>query len=638
MQILDLLLYLILFPLIAALFLLVERRDTGRKYITWLSAVVIGIVSLVVLVLGFNSGTLLFSSGSETIGQIMFIAEMILAAFILYLGIRNRKSIAVVLILVQAGLLILFETGMAGGLRVENNLFIDQFSIIMALIVGIIGTLICVYAVGYMETYHNRHKEVRDRRHIFFAILFLFLSAMFGLVFSNNLVWIFFFWEITTICSFLLIGYAESEESTNNAFLALSMNLLGGIAFIAALMWLVHIDPSGKFLDLSYLLTTGKAIALVPAILICFAGITKAALMPFSSWLVGAMVAPTPVSALLHSSTMVKAGVYIIVKFAPVLSGTTEGLIIALVGGMTFAIASFIAISQNNAKKVLAYSTIANLGLIVACAGVGTYNLMWVAILLIIFHAIAKSLLFLCVGTVENRIGSRNIEDMGGLIVRMPKIAVMMFIGMAGMFLAPFGMVISKWAAIEAFITAPFGLIFIAILAFGGSATVFFWSKWMGKIISVMRNQEVVEDTVKKEKWIVLYILSGLVVIVCLIFPLISSVLIEPYVLNIYGETTRLAQANLTIMLMMLCLLMIMPFSMLVYGKSSQPLVPPYMGGRPIDDAMHFHGSLGISREVVLSNYYLEKTFGEERLFMIGVSLCWGLLLIAMIILLGVIL
>jgi ech hydrogenase subunit A len=263
---------------------------------------------------------------------------------------------------------------------------------------------------------------------------------------------------------------------------------------------------------------------------------------------------------------------------------------------------------------------------------------MWVAILLIIFHAIAKSLLFLCVGTVENRIGSRNIEDMGGLIVRMPKIAIMMFIGMAGMFLAPFGMVISKWAAIEAFIIAPFGLIFIAILAFGGSATVFFWSKWMGKIISVMRDQTVIEDTVKKEKWAVLYILTGLVVVVCLIFPLISSVLIEPFVLNIYGQTARLAQANLTIMIMMLCLLMIMPFSMLFYGKGTQPPATPYMGGRPMNDTMHFAGSMGVSRELVLSNYYLEKTFGEERLFMIGASLCWGLLLIAGILLLGVIL
>jgi ech hydrogenase subunit A len=505
------------------------------------------------------------------------------------------------------------------------------------MIIGIIGSLICVYSVGYMKTYQLQHKEVPDRRGFFFAILFVFLAAMFGLVFSNNLMWVFFFWEITTICSFLLIGYSKTEEATTNSFLALSMNLLGGVAFIAAIIYLVMSDPSGKLLSLNYLLASSKAVALVPAVLICFAGITKAALMPFSSWLVGAMVAPTPVSALLHSSTMVKAGVYIIVRFAPVLSGTTEGLIIALVGGLTFLLASCMAISQHNAKKVLAYSTIANLGLIVACAGVGTYNLMWVAILLIIFHAIAKSLLFLCVGTIEQRIGSRDIEDMGGLIVRMPKIAIMMFIGMAGMFLAPFGMVISKWAAIEAFIIAPFGLIFIAILAFGGSVTVFFWCKWMGKIISVMRNQTVIEGTGKKEDYGVLYILTGLVVVVCLIFPLISSTLIEPFVLNIYGQTTRLAQANLTIMVMMLCLLMIMPFSMLFYRKGVTPATP-YMGGVPMNDPMHYAGSMGVSRELVLSNYYLEKTFGEERLFMVGAAVCWALLLVAGILLLGVIL
>jgi ech hydrogenase subunit A len=636
-QILQLLLFLILFPLIAAFFLFIVRKDVERSWIVQLSAIVIGIVSLLVLVLGFDKGTLIYTVASEPVSRIMFFIEIILAAFILYLGVKHRKSLTAVLILLQAGLLIWFETSLAGQLHVENNLFIDQFSIIMALIIGIIGSLICVYSVGYMKTYHHHHKEIRDRRGIFFGLLFIFLAAMFGLVFSNNLLWVLFFWEITTICSFLLIGYSETEEATNNSFLALSMNLLGGVAFMAAIIYLAIADPSGKLLGLNYLLTTGKAIALVPAVLICFAGITKAALMPFSSWLVGAMVAPTPVSALLHSSTMVKAGVYVIVRFAPVLSGTTEGLIIALLGGTTFALASFMAISQNNAKKVLAYSTIANLGLIVACAGVGTYQLMWVAVLLIIFHAIAKSLLFLCVGTVENRIGSRNIEDMGGLIVRMPKIAIMMFIGMAGMFLAPFGMVISKWAAIEAFIVAPFGLIFIAILAFGGSATVFFWSKWMGKIISVMRDQKVVEDTVAKEKWAVLYILTGLVVVVCLIFPLISSVLIEPFILNIYGQTAHLAQANLTIMLMMLCLLMIMPFSMLFYRKGAEN-APPYMAGRPVDDHMRFAGSMGVSRELVLSNYYMEKLFGEERLFMIGASLCWGLLLFAGIMLLGVIL
>ncbi len=630
------LVFLIGFPVIVALLMLLVK-DKIRNYIVIISAIALGIASLYLLIIYFNKNTVFFDIPFEPTSKIMFIIEILLAVYILYLGITFKKYFTVALILLQAGLLLFLEMGLIPGIEPVNNLFIDQLSIIMAMIIGIIGSLICVYALGYMETYHNRHADIKDRRKLFFFILFIFLSAMFGIVFSNNLIWVFFFWEITTICSFVLIGYSRTPEATNNAFLALSMNLLGGVAFIAALIYIAIMDPSGKLFGLDSLISSGYALAIVPAVLICFAGITKAALMPFSSWLVGAMVAPTPVSALLHSSTMVKAGVYIIVRFAPVLALTTEGFIIAMVGAVTFLLASGIAISQSNAKKVLAYSTIANLGLIVACAGVGTYNLMWVAILLIIFHAIAKSLLFLCVGTVENRIGSKNIEDMGGLIVRMPKIAMMMFIGMAGMFLAPFGMVISKWAAIEAFITAPFGLIFIAILAFGGSFTVFYWSKWMGKIISVMRHQEVVEDTVKKEKWAVLYILTGLVVGVCLAFPLISTYLIEPFIMNIYGVTTRLSQANFAIMIMMICLLLIMPFSMLFYRTGSKH-VSPYMGGRTMESEMRFSGTFGTMRELSLSNYYMEKYFGEDKVFYIGTLLCWGLLLIAGIILAGVVL
>ena len=634
------LLFLIAFPLIIAILLLISPRERIRNVLVTSSALIIGLASLYLLYFYFNKNTVLFDFPSEPAGTIMVIIELLLAVYILYLGIKYRKTLTVALILLQAGLLIWFELGLKPVMHPANNLFIDQLSIIMALIIGIIGSLICVYSLGYMKTYHSHHAEIRDRRSMFFFIMFVFISAMFGLVFSNNLMWVFFFWEITTICSFVLIGYSETEEATNNAFLALSMNLLGGVAFIGALVFLALSDPSGNSLMLDSLVKSGHVIALFPAVLISFAGITKSALMPFSSWLVGAMVAPTPVSALLHSSTMVKAGVYIILRFAPVLSGTTEGLIIGLIGGITFLLASFIAISQTNAKKVLAYSTIANLGLIVACAGVGTYNLMWVAILLIIFHALAKSLLFLCVGTVEHRIGSRDIEDMSGLIVRMPKIAIMMFIGMAGMFLAPFGMVISKWAAFEAFIVAPFGLIFVAILAFGGSATVFYWSKWMGKIISVTRQPEiaeVVEDTVSKEKWAVLYILTALVIIAALIFPLISSVLIEPFVMNIYGETTRLPLANLTIMILMLGLLMFMPFTMFFY-RSAPKHTGPYMCGRPTEGNNVFAGSMGISHDVVLSNYYLTRYFGEDRLFMVGAALCWGLLLFAGTLLVGVVL
>jgi len=637
-QIVQLLIYLILFPLIAAVFLLFAKKSVERSWIVKISALAIGVVSLYLLVAGFDKGLITYTISGRIFDLAMLVIELVIAVYLLWLGLRHRKYSVVILVLIQAALLLWFEATYGHTIvELPNNLFFDQFSIIMALIIGIIGSLICVYALGYMETYHEHHKDIADRRGMFFFWMFVFLSAMFGLVFSNNLMWILFFWEITTFCSFILIGYSQTAEATNNAFLALAMNMLGGVAFVAALIYITTIDPSGRLLDLGALINSGYAVAIVPAVLICFAGLTKAAQMPFSSWLVGAMVAPTPVSALLHSSTMVKAGVYIIVRFAPVLTGTTEGMMIAMVGGVTFLLTSCMAISQSNAKKVLAYSTIANLGLVVACAGVGTYNLMWVAILLIIFHAIAKSLLFLCVGTVEHRIGSRDIEDMGGLIERMPKLAIMMFIGMAGMFLAPFGMIISKWAAIEAFIQAPFGLIFIIILAFGGSATLFFWSKWMGKIISVMRHQENLESSIKSEKWTVLWILTGLVVVVALIFPLISSALIEPFIMQIYGHTTRLAEANITIMLLMMGLLIIMPFSMLFQSKTPK-MAPPYMGGMTTEGGMRYTGSAGVSRNLVLSNYYLRNYFGEERLFMPGTLACWGLILIAFIMVVGVVL
>ncbi len=619
--------FLILFPVAIAAVLLLVSNDTWRRPVVYAGATVIGAASLYLLFITPEAGPEFFPVSFEPISGLMFWAEMAIAAFLVYLSVRYKKYLALFLVVAQAALLAYFEMTAAHGVHSVPTLFIDQLSLIMALIIGIIGSLICVYALGYMATYQEHHPDVKDRRRSFFFLVFFFLSSMFGLVFSNYLPWVFFFWELTTLCSFLLIGYSGTGEAVNNAFLALNMNLVGGIAFVGALLYLSFVSPGGELLEISTLIQSGHAVALVPAVLIAFAGITKAALMPFSAWLVGAMVAPTPVSALLHSSTMVKAGVYIIVRFAPVLTGTMEGLIIALVGGFTFLLASAIAISQSNAKKVLAYSTIANLGLIVACAGVGTYKLVWAAILLIIFHAIAKSLLFLCVGTVEHRIGSKDIEDMTGLIVRMPRVAVMMFIGIAGMFLAPFGMLISKWAAIEAFIEAQFGLIFVAILAFGGSITVLFWSKWMGKIISVCPVALKVENGIQKEKWIALSILTAMTVFICLAFPVVSSHLIEPFVLSVYGQTARLSQDNIMIMAMMLFLLMIMPFSLLWFRKEKN-IVPPYMAGRPTSPDLHFLGSMGVRRQVGLGNYYFEEVFGERRLFMAGTALCFGLILL----------
>ena len=491
------------------------------------------------------------------------------------------------------------------------------------MIIGIIGSLICVYALGYMKDFHEHHKELQDRRNVFFFIMFVFLSAMFGLVFSNNLLWVYFFWEITTLCSFLLIGYTKTEEATKNAFTALWMNLLGGVAFAVAILYLA--SQGGGIMGLNEVLASGKAIVLIPVVLIGFAGLTKAAQLPFSSWLVGAMVAPTPVSALLHSSTMVKAGVYIVVRLAPIFQATFSGYVLAFIGALTFLLASGIAISQSNAKRVLAYSTIANLGLIVACAGIGTYEAIWAAILLIIFHAISKSLLFLSVGTVEHKIESRDIEDMNGLVMRMPRIAAMMVIGIAGMFLAPFGMLISKWAAIQAFIDAPYGFVFVIILAFGSALTLFFWAKWMGRLLVVTPEQENLETRIDSNIWIALISLAGLTAITCFIFPAISSTLIEPFLLQNYGNVTQLSQDNIIIMIMMLFMIVLLPLSILLPRHKHRHLTP-YMGGMTTNADMSFYGAIGLKRDMKLSNYYINSWFGEVKLQTLGIYLCTGLI------------
>ncbi len=614
----QLLLFLILFPLITAFFMLAVRRDAERGWIVKLSALAIGAVTVLLLLTQFNQGTLYYGFDAEAVNLLMFVLEMAITVIILGFAIRFRNYLVIALTLAETALIIWFESVATPAVAVKSPLFIDQFSIIMALIVGIIGSLICVYSLGYMRHFYQHHTGIPDRTTTFFLIIFVFISAMFGLVFSNSLIWVFFFWEVTTLCSFLLIGFTKTEEATKNAFTALWMNLLGGIAFAAAIVYLTY-QPAGM-LGLDQVLVSGKALVLIPAALIGFAGLTKAAQMPFSSWLVGAMVAPTPVSALLHSSTMVKAGVYILVRFAPVFQGTTIGYSLAFVGAFTFLVASGIAISQTNAKRVLAYSTIANLGLVVACAGIGTYEAIWAAILLIIFHAISKSLMFLAVGTVEHRIKSREIEDMNGLIVRMPRIAAMMVIGIAGMFLAPFGMLISKWAAIQAFIDAPFGLVFVVILIFGSALTLFFWAKWMGKLLMITPDTENVEGAVDKNEWVALVSLSGLTAVTCFIFPVISAILIEPFLLANYGSTAQLSQDNIIIMVMMMFLIVLLPLSILLPHRKHRNL-PPYMGGIVTTRDMHFQSSLGVKTEMRLSNYYVSSWFGEAKLAMAGICL-----------------
>ncbi|MRR33563.1 NADH-quinone oxidoreductase subunit L [bacterium] len=621
------LIFLILFPLVISLLaLLLPRGLPSKKVIGTIANAVLCAVPIYLLVATLDQGPSYFRMESDLINIAMLVLEVLIGAYIIYLSIRAKRYLPIILVVIQVVTMLAFEFSYGHSIQVEHSLFLDKFSIIMALIVGIIGSAICLYGFGYMPEYHEHHPEVKDRRNYFAFLMYLFLSAMFGIIFSNNIMWLFFFWEVTTLCSFLLIGYRDDKASRDSAFRALNMNLIGGVVFAFGI---VYLFLSSATMELDKLLQLDQGLVLIPAVCFAFAGLAKSAQFPFSSWLTGAMVAPTPVSALLHSSTMVKAGVYLILRVSPVMENTVAAQMLTLIGGVSFIVTAMIAISQTNAKKVLAYSTISNLGLIVACAGVNTDAAVWSALLLIIFHAVAKSLLFLCVGIIEYKLGSRDIEDMDFLIMRLPKLTAVMMIGMAGMFLAPFGMIISKFVTLKAFInTNPAMAI---ILAYGSAATLFFWTKWMGKIISIRHGEhEVMEHQVSNWEWTTLGTLAVATVAVCLAFPFISFHVIDPYLMEVFHKVPVVDTFNILIVfVIMVGLLIILPLGLFYYAFANKNYkrVGTYLGGGNISN-ITFEGAMEAAQPIQMKNYYLEKYFGEERLFYIGVFVSLTLIFI----------
>ena len=459
---------------------------------------------------------------------------------------------------------------------------------------------------------------------------------MFGLVFSNNLIWLYFFWEITTLCSFMLIGYTKSPEAVANSFRALWMNLLGGLGFAVAI---VYSCLELKTIDLNTLveISPENAKLLVPVALLAFAGITKSAQMPFSQWLLGAMVAPTPTSALLHSATMVKAGVYLLIRLAPVFTGNTVGLMVIMIGGFTFFATSLLAISQSDAKKVLAYSTISNLGLITACAGVGTHESVWAAVLLMIFHAVSKSLMFLSVGAVELNLGSRNIEDMHGLIVKLPELALVLTIGIAGMFLAPFGMLVSKWAALKSFVDSN-NVLLIMFLVYGSASTLFYWTKWLSGLMAVHHNSERLQNTTRRTEWFSLGSLAAAMIVLCLLFPVISIFFIEPFLFEMFRQPVPqiISDGNYKIMTFMLTMIAVFPFAVrfLTFDKKEK-MVMSYMAGINCGDDREFVDSFGKNKRQYLSNWYMENIFGENKLLKPSIAISAAFMVTVFIIAVG---
>lgn len=600
----------------AALGCMVLRQEKARAFLVGVTGMILIVCSILLFWQGHGSAVPEFMSSTKFTTSIQ-LADFLVLGLILFFGIKFKNWIISGLSLVQAALLAYFEyVVLKGGHASSAGLFADNLSLIMVLLISIAGSLIVFYALPYMAHHEEHLKLEKSRQPRFFALLFLFIGAMNALVLVNDLMLFYFFFEITTLCSFLLIGHDKTDEAKKNSITALWINSLGGFALLSGIVW---IYAGLHTLDIQAVIAQSKGLEamLIPLGLLCVAGFTKAAQMPFQKWLLGAMVAPTPTSALLHSSTMVKAGVYLVIRFAPAFEGTLLSLGVALCGAFTFLSAAALAIGQSNGKKVLAYSTISNLGLILACAGINTHAAITAAILLVIFHAVSKALLFLCMGSIEQHIGSRDIEDMRGLFGQMPKTAMIITLGILTMILPPFGMLLGKWMAIQ---SAAGNLFTILMLALGSALTVVYWARWAGILMGSEFKGEPKAEHLPMAARVPLLVLLTAAVGLSMAAPFIYSKMILTDLSGSGAYTVIngiMSNASGSFAVIPLFLISISVFLFALYKSRSGKITvisEPYMSGINGTENGTYVGPMNKITGHIQSNYYLSAFFGEERL------------------------
>ncbi|WP_417582715.1 monovalent cation/H+ antiporter subunit A [Nitrincola sp.] len=314
-------------------------------------------------------------------------------------------------------------------LGLELAFRLDGLALLFCLLILGIGLLIILYARYYLSS--------EDSMSRFYAYLILFMTAMVGIVTANNLIQLWLFWELTSISSFLLISFwNHKSEARKGARMALTVTGAGGLALLAGLLLIAHIVGS---YDLSVVLASGDTLREhsaypVALVLVLLGAFTKSAQFPFHFWLPHAMAAPTPVSAYLHSATMVKAGIFLLARFYPVLSGTELWfLIVSLTGLATLLLGAYIALFKHDLKGLLAYSTVSHLGLITLLFGMDTELAAVAAIFHIINHATFKASLFMAAGIIDHESGSRDMRKLNGLWKYMPYTATLAMVAAASM-------------------------------------------------------------------------------------------------------------------------------------------------------------------------------------------------------------
>ncbi|CAB0152034.1 Na(+)/H(+) antiporter subunit A [Pseudidiomarina piscicola] len=311
---------------------------------------------------------------------------------------------------------------------------LDGLALLFAGLILIIGILVIIYAHYYLST--------EDSAPRFFSCLLLFMGSMLGIVTADNLILMWFFWELTSISSFLLIGYwFHQSNARRGARMALAITGAGGLALLAGLLLIGNIVGSYQ-LDAVFAAADtirGHELYLPALILVLIGAFTKSAQFPFQFWLPHAMAAPTPVSAYLHSATMVKAGIFLMARLLPVLGGTTEWFtIVTLTGLATMLFGAYFALLKTDLKGLLAFSTVSHLGLITMLLGLGSTGAVIAALFHILNHATFKAGLFMIAGIIDHETGCRDMRKLSGLRKAMPFTMVLAVITAASMAGIPF--------------------------------------------------------------------------------------------------------------------------------------------------------------------------------------------------------
>ena len=410
------------------------------------------------------------------------------------------------------------------GMNLEFTL--DGLSMVFALLITFIGFLVFIYAYSYMKSYSGTMK--------FYFYLTLFSGAMLGLVLSSNFILLLIFWELTSILSFLLIGFFnEKEQARNAAFQSLFVTGFGGLCLFAGIILIGSIVDSYSLADwldkAQQIRNDGRYL---PALLLILIGIfTKSAQFPFHFWLLGAMQAPTPVSAYLHSATMVKAGVFLLARLYPVLGGTPEWTnIVPVIGALTMLAGSYLAITQIDIKLILAYTTISALGVLTLLLGIDTKLSVKAALVFLFVHAFYKAALFMLAGFLTKLRGTRAIDHFGGLIKSTPMgfiITMVALLSMAG--LPPMLGFIGKELIYEAKFDSPW--ISSLLIVLGVTSNIFMVAVAFLFLFKVFLGQAKTKITSSKGNNTILLFSPGILALLSLgfgLFPDLLSTLIEP--------------------------------------------------------------------------------------------------------------